>query len=119
MRISDWSSDVCSSDLHAGGDLQQGRLARAVAADQAEPVAGIDRQLGAVEQRGAAEGQLDIAQDQERGGHGSPSIRARLIASPACGNHLQPPLICRIRSEERRGGKECVSTVRSRWWPYP
>src|SRR3546814_12201091 len=23
------------------------------------------------------------------------------------------------RSEERRVGKECVSTVRSRWWPYP
>src|SRR3546814_13426902 len=25
----------------------------------------------------------------------------------------------RIRSEERRGGKECVSTCRSRWSPYP
>src|SRR3546814_678947 len=24
-----------------------------------------------------------------------------------------------IRSEERRVGKECVSTGRSRWWPYP
>src|SRR3546814_13262073 len=23
------------------------------------------------------------------------------------------------RSEERRVGKECVSTCRSRWWPYP
>src|SRR3546814_15969946 len=23
-----------------------------------------------------------------------------------------------IRSEERRGGKECVSTCRSGWWPY-
>src|SRR3546814_16326269 len=23
-----------------------------------------------------------------------------------------------IRSEERRVGKECVSTCRSRWWPY-
>src|SRR3546814_19300935 len=23
------------------------------------------------------------------------------------------------RSEERRVGKECVSTGRSRWWPYP
>src|SRR3546814_16853211 len=26
--------------------------------------------------------------------------------------------IVRIRSEERRVGKECVSTCRSRWWPY-
>src|SRR3546814_20714098 len=25
---------------------------------------------------------------------------------------------CRIRSEERRVGKEWVSTCRSRWWPY-
>src|SRR3546814_8860863 len=24
----------------------------------------------------------------------------------------------RFRSEERRVGKECVSTCRSRWWPY-
>src|SRR3546814_15842798 len=23
------------------------------------------------------------------------------------------------RSEERRVGRECVSTCRSRWWPYP
>src|SRR3546814_20295850 len=23
------------------------------------------------------------------------------------------------RSEGRRGGKECASTCRSRWWPYP
>src|SRR3546814_13983831 len=26
---------------------------------------------------------------------------------------------CRFRSEERRVGKECVSTFRSRWSPYP
>src|SRR3546814_18751633 len=26
---------------------------------------------------------------------------------------------CRPRSEERRAGKECVSTCRSRWGPYP
>src|SRR3546814_14532658 len=28
------------------------------------------------------------------------------------------PLCLGIRSEERRVGKECVSTCRSRWWPY-
>src|SRR3546814_11913102 len=26
--------------------------------------------------------------------------------------------VARARSEERRGGKECVSTCRSRWSPY-
>src|SRR3546814_17874489 len=31
---------------------------------------------------------------------------------------LPPELAYRMRSEERRVGKECVSTCRSRWWPY-
>src|SRR3546814_13081541 len=32
----------------------------------------------------------------------------------------QPNFVgARARSEERRGGKECVSTCRSRWSPYP
>src|SRR3546814_15394541 len=31
----------------------------------------------------------------------------------------QSPLLeAFLRSEERRVGKECVSTCRSRWWPY-
>src|SRR3546814_12608901 len=30
--------------------------------------------------------------------------------------HWPPPLV--VRSEERRVGKECVSTCRSRGWPY-
>src|SRR3546814_20948206 len=29
MRISDWSSDVCSSDLQQAGDVEEGGLARA------------------------------------------------------------------------------------------
>src|SRR3546814_16429081 len=29
-----------------------------------------------------------------------------------------PPVACHLRSEERRVGKECVSTCRSRWSPY-
>src|SRR3546814_20883146 len=28
------------------------------------------------------------------------------------------PFVRRLRSEERRVGKECVRTCRSRWWPY-
>src|SRR3546814_13264095 len=32
--------------------------------------------------------------------------------------HRQPPRLARSRSEERRVGKECVSTCRSRWSPY-
>src|SRR3546814_3438674 len=66
MRISDWSSDVCSSDLPR------------------RPKSGFPSRL------------------PQSGYHGA-STRCR--APPA-------------RSEERRVGKECVSTCRSRWSPY-
>src|SRR3546814_18392587 len=79
MRISDWSSDVCSSDLHRRGPRRRHRLF--------EPV-----------YRGAR--QLPPPVDR-LGGHGP----------------RQPPRR-RFRSEERRVGKECVSTCRSRWSPY-
>src|SRR3546814_600614 len=41
--------------------------------------------------------------------------------NPASPNHLKPGeryAMCLARSEERRVGKECVSTCRSRWAPY-
>src|SRR3546814_8063964 len=71
MRISDWSSDVCSSDL-----------TRLVRLDGAQ-----DQSVGRARQ---APGQVDA----DEGEHGDE------------------------RSEERRVGKECVSTCRSRWSPY-
>ena len=58
----------------ASGDLQQGRLARAVAADQRQLVAGGDGNLRAFEQRLAADGQFDVAQDEKGRGHGVRSI---------------------------------------------
>src|SRR3546814_3303308 len=82
MRISDWSSDVCSSDLCFGfvvepvrtrrhNDLVALLFVQAIVAQNAALV------LGAV---------------------------AAVARGP--------------RSEERRVGKECVSTCRSRWSPY-
>ena len=53
-----------------GGDLEQRRLARAVPPDQAQPLAGRDRQLGAVEQRRAAEREMDVLEQEERRCHG-------------------------------------------------
>src|SRR3546814_1571277 len=81
MRISDWSSDVCSSDLEyvpleAGGAQREHVCAFARRTDAEAVVAAVPRFL------------------------------ARLGAD-------DPP-----RSEERRVGKECVSTCRSRWSPY-
>src|SRR3546814_4295946 len=80
MRISDWSSDVCSSDLH------EGVVDVPVAADRPKhEAAQLVAELKAAGQEGLCRGGL-------KGG----------------GN----------RSEERRVGKECVSTCRSRWSPY-
>src|SRR3546814_3854230 len=94
MRISDWSSDVCSSDLacpsFAGLTLAQPCIMGVVnvtpdsfsdGGDFADPAHAIAEGLA---MREAGADILDI------GG----------------------------RSEERRVGKECVSTCRSRWSPY-
>src|SRR3546814_13825873 len=91
MRISDWSSDVCSSDL-----LCSHRLA---AFPQADLVVVLDG--GRIVERGSHE-QLMLA-----GG-----LYARIYAAQAA--MAQPE---EARSEERRVGKECVSTGRSRWAP--
>src|SRR3546814_4406258 len=66
MRISDWSSDVCSSDLCRKG---------ACAA-------------------------------------------SHMTVADTAGRAIQAAATNTTRSEERRVGKECVSTCRSRWSPY-
>src|SRR3546814_8351460 len=80
MRISDWSSDVCSSDLfRQRGDRGRGQRAVTHAGDVEKTV----RLVGTADD---------------------------ILADPLAGIGL--------RSEERRVGKECVSTCRSRWSPY-
>jgi hypothetical protein len=56
-----------------GGDLQQGRLARPVAAHKADAVSRFDLQLGAVQQRGSAEGQPDVVEFENGRRHGQAS----------------------------------------------
>src|SRR3546814_2291038 len=84
MRISDWSSDVCSSDLlHA---------LRAAAAG-----------IAALRHRGTAH-------------PGRRPLGAARLRGPT--RQERPAWHAGGRSEERRVGKECVSTCRSRWSPY-
>src|SRR3546814_14728651 len=109
MRISDWSSDVCSSDLQAGLETHRLRAVRAILGAGT----GLDRQ-----QRGqlhrvrlkvlAVDGLRAEQQIIER------QIKQRLHLG------MRPVMAQAIvrRSEERRVGKECVSTCRSRWSPY-
>src|SRR3546814_1205877 len=101
MRIGDWSSDVCASDL-GRKDLLKGRVtAQAV-------------ESGAVEIFSAARGKARVRRKRRL-----ISWQERLERAPApAGSPLRPRRQAGRRSEERRVGKECVSTCRSRWSPY-
>src|SRR3546814_20613807 len=102
MRISDWSSDVCSSDL-----LTEIRST-------------FDSVLG-TELRGpptystAFERQLASVAEASRGRIG---VAAVDLASGRTIGVLDDQRFPMARSEERRVGNECVSTCRSRWSPY-
>src|SRR3546814_6248655 len=102
VRISDWSSDVCSSDLRAAGCQARRRgydALRPVAASQPLPAALRHRQRAAA---GASQGapvaeSVDATDSKSVARKGVP-VRVR-------------------RSEERRVGKEGVSTGRFGWAP--
>src|SRR3546814_12191892 len=97
MRISDWSSDVCSSDLRLTA-LADFDHCGTQAIDVADADLGLAKTVG-----------------REVFSEGACGIEQRMIAQ-----FLSPERIMfgRVRSEERRVGKECVSTCRSRWSPY-
>src|SRR3546814_7239851 len=84
MRISDWSSDVCSSDLLVSPVWQAG------------PAGSARTQIASWSQ--------------------SMRISVTLRIWPEVSHFFHR--LARLRSEERRVGKECVSTCRYRWSPY-
>src|SRR3546814_19356851 len=96
MRISDWSSDVCSSDL-------QGCQRQIVARRQSDGAG-----LRAVGMHNAIHGQAAAI-----GGNRDVARRYLITDYDIAGLDDKA-----ARSEERRVGKEGVSTCRSRWWPY-
>src|SRR3546814_9701547 len=108
MRISDWSSDVCSSDLAEFADAiaglpdtlaERARLLAANISAQRQPL---------------VLGERTIRFD-------APQVMAILNITPDSfsdgGRHMDDPQAAADagRSEERHVGKECVSTCRSRW----
>src|SRR3546814_19599878 len=113
MRISDWSSDVCSSDLQ-GGDVGLGN----------------DRPLLAGQPTGFAEAEeaFDLLVDPthrlhftklvDRAGD-SETLFSGVFDKAEISVHASPrdALAPSTRSEERRVGKECVRRCRSRWTP--
>src|SRR3546814_15250894 len=104
MRISDWSSDVCSSDLIT--------LPIAAHADQGLPAGRTDRRH---QHAGGAELIEDPCRDGVAGSGKDDRVERRLVRPAELA-----VVIARapVRSEERRVGKECVSKCSSRWSPY-
>src|SRR3546814_14002567 len=98
MRISDWSSDVCSSDLgvqvRVEGVVDLVLFEGWFLGTPAEPEAALAEPLNALER------------DED------PDGRWRRWCNDALARDYPP-----LRSEERRVGKEGVSTCRSRWSP--
>src|SRR3546814_13498249 len=99
MRISDWSSDVCSSDLSTD-ESAPGYAVFGLAAERRFEAFGL-------QWRGYA--RIANLFDREYVG----SVRV----NDGNGRYYEPAP-GRGRSEERRVGKECVSTCRSRWAPH-
>src|SRR3546814_14852532 len=98
MRISDWSSDVCSSDLAVDA------VAVEVHADGLGATGPVT-----VDHRVSVEVQPDDVVEP---------VAALPVVQGAVGHPHGAPGEEALRSEERRVGKECVSTCRSRWSAY-
>src|SRR3546814_13895228 len=110
MRISDWSSDVCSSDLRTILFPRQG----AIRLHQGTQLR-IGVRVGRVPERISTENHLGSRFRSGRfrvDANGDPD-GGRTVQLREKGADNQ-----RHRSEERRVGKECVSTCRSRWAQY-
>src|SRR3546814_13307597 len=102
MRISDWSSDVCSSDLYPPARLLFG--------SHGATVAGIP-----VDDQGM---RVDLIPDGTSLIYVTPSHQFPL--GMPMSQARREALLARayeLRSEERRGGQGCVNTCRYRWSP--
>src|SRR3546814_19099596 len=113
MRISDWSSDVCSSDLRADGAVrvlafEPDAHRRALGVDQPRRLRPADQGdvVARHQQLGAEQRAIGCAEDVDLPCHAT---------LPACFGSVPAGA---ARSEGRSVGKECVSTWIARWWPY-
>src|SRR3546814_17656093 len=117
MRISDWSSDVCSSDLRqiAQEEVLLREIDEAVRQDDLAQFARTYGRplLGVVIAGVLAFGGYLLWQSREEA-----AMEAQSEKLVAALDKLQSGDVTDAqRSEERRVGKECVSTCRFRWSP--
>src|SRR3546814_8999475 len=133
MRISDWSSDVCSSDLEGWEAVPLVDVALITMGQSPKSefynTDGVGtpfhqgvtdfgshfpthRKFCTVDGRSAVEGDILVSVR-------APVGRLNLADTTLVIGRGIAAIRSRSRSEERRVGKECVSTCRSRWSPYP
>src|SRR3546814_15615425 len=111
MRISDWSSDVCSSDLRKRVERIWRREGLKVPHKQPKRGRLWLNDGSCVRLRPEYPGHVwayDFVEGRTHDGRKFCILTIIDEASREC-----------LRSEERRVGKECVSTCRSRWSPVP
>src|SRR3546814_10954681 len=106
MRISDWSSDVCSSDLSTSIRASPPTMT-ATATTPSREIPGAGSKAREVVMLGAH-------MDSWHTGTGAADNGAGVAVMMEAVRILQKT----GRSEERRVGKEGVSTCRTRWSPY-
>src|SRR3546814_16371256 len=125
MRISDWSSDVCSSDLGVSLGIEGGPT---ILADEHQCGVGLrievdhedafahqgGERLGERDRGGRlADAALQVDGRNPMGHRGSTSL---VSAKPGADVGSEEDRPRGQNSEARRVGKECVRTGRSRWW---
>src|SRR3546814_20874168 len=98
MRISDWSSDVCSSDLSRRSIDAPAYELQKIERRIVSPVCVLDYKQNRMTAL------LQICK------YGLEQCHARSVGA-------EQRAESKVRSEESRVGKECVSTCRYRWWP--
>src|SRR3546814_17066849 len=108
LRISDWSSDLCSSDLvPAGRHIERHALAPAPLFEHACEIV-----------------VMAVDDDPAAAGHGAHQMMKLTLDRRRIRKDVGVVVLKVVendrarRSEARRVGKECVSTCRSRWSPY-
>src|SRR3546814_8211556 len=100
MRISDWSSDVCSSDL----DMELLPWSRAIGLARERPMTCVFTTAHTVDRNA----QFKWVE---------PLLVERTLLIRAAGSGVDPADLAAARSEERQVGNEGVGTCRSRWSP--
>src|SRR3546814_7091495 len=104
MRISDWSSDVCSSDLRAYfKDRSKAFIEQMKKLDS-------EIKLALAE---IPENKRKVVSSHDALGYFSQAYGVHFVSVAGLSSQAEPS-----RSAGRRVGKECVSKCKSRGWPY-